>query len=145
VHLSVVSCMKVMFYQISGGTGFAPMFQLLHHQLLANPSTTPTTRFTLMHSSRTPSELPPSQVLSQLRAFAEQHPERLRLNFFVDQPDAVPATQPDGVAVTVERITKQAVRRALGDAEPSWWSRWISTGVEPPRNRVLFLVCGPNP
>lgn len=84
-------------------------------------------------------------MLDRLRAYAERHPDQLRLNFFVDQLDDVPATQSWGVAVAVQRIGKQAVTRAVGGAEPSWWSRFIRRGVERRQKRVLFLVCGPEP
>jgi cytochrome-b5 reductase len=87
-------------------------------------------------------------VLGALHDFATTNPDRLRLHFFVDQPDNLSAPQSrTNTDIAVKRIDSRAVKRAIGYDEPSWWSRWLRTDTKPelPQKRVLFLVCGPEP
>ncbi|KAE9406048.1 ferredoxin reductase-like protein [Gymnopus androsaceus JB14] len=67
---------------ISGGTGITPFYQLYHE--IISQKVSPKTRFTLLHSSRSPSELPPPEIMQLLFSYAEEHPERFRLRVFVD-------------------------------------------------------------
>ncbi|EED84689.1 predicted protein [Postia placenta Mad-698-R] len=69
---------------ISGGTGITPFYQLLHHAAVKNDSRYSQTRFTLLHSSRRPIELPPTEILAPLLSCAQKSPERLTVSLFVD-------------------------------------------------------------
>ncbi|GAV99413.1 ferredoxin reductase-like protein [Lentinula edodes] len=71
---------------ISGGSGIAPFFQLFHEIISRGVSSR--TRFTLLHSSRSPSELPPSKILQRLSSFASENPERFKFRVFVDTLDS---------------------------------------------------------
>ncbi|ETW83854.1 hypothetical protein HETIRDRAFT_314450 [Heterobasidion irregulare TC 32-1] len=71
---------------ISGGTGFSPFYQLLHHQLLQGGAKNKSTRFTLLHGSQNAAELPPPLFLQPLLKLAERHPERLRIRLFIVIP-----------------------------------------------------------
>jgi cytochrome-b5 reductase len=136
--------------QISGGTGFAPFFQLLHHTLLEpSPSVAPMPRVTLLHASRSPQDLPPPALLDPLHAFARAHPDRLRVQLFVDAPAPAPADGAPAPPAAVQRIDAAAVQDALGIAAPprAWWQLWpaAASPPPPPKRGVLFLVCGPEP
>ncbi|KAJ7086621.1 hypothetical protein C8R44DRAFT_721291 [Mycena epipterygia] len=124
---------------ISGGTGITPFYQLFHSSISKGHSKT---RFTLLHSSPTPSELPPPEILGPLRAYAAENPERLGLHLFVDRRDGgIPADVPP---LQVGRISKPEIRRCLGLNTPWWRNIFVKASNGPPR-KVMFLVCGPEP
>ncbi|EIW76167.1 ferredoxin reductase-like protein [Coniophora puteana RWD-64-598 SS2] len=147
---------------ISGGTGITPFYQLVHH-VLSSEQISSKTRFTLLHSSKTPEELPPSEVLSRLINLSDAHPQRFNFRLFVD---SIPKITPDRSSgylfedtnsdaslgsrsnydLDVGRINKKAIERAL-DREGSWISRLLgrpSSQVTEGR-KVMVLVCGPEP
>lgn len=143
---------------ISGGTGFSPFHQLLFRQLLPlrDKPVDVDTRFTLLHASRSPAELPPSPVLQPLIDFAGAHPDHLRVRLFVDS-DAQ-ARVPESIArsLHVGRIDKCSIAHALGLSDGRWsWTSWINSlwtkgrsrgGDEDIRKKnILVLVCGPEP
>ncbi|KAJ6510067.1 ferredoxin reductase-like C-terminal NADP-linked domain-containing protein [Mycena vitilis] len=121
---------------ISGGTGITPFYQLFHSFISKESSSK--TRFTLLHASPTPSELPPPTILGPLRDYATQNPEKFSLHLFVDRLDG--NSSPD---LQVGRISKPAVQRCLGLNRP-WWQNIFSPTPNTPR-KTLFLVCGPEP
>ncbi|KAK0498554.1 ferredoxin reductase-like C-terminal NADP-linked domain-containing protein, partial [Armillaria luteobubalina] len=120
---------------ISGGTGITPFYQLLHSTFQNAPSKT---RFTLLHSSRSPSELPPPEILVPLIDHSRANPERFQMRLFVDEMEK---ESPLGLG----RIERQAVQSCLG-YKTSWWHHlfWARRQPQPPP-KVLFLVCGPEP
>ncbi|KAH7930035.1 riboflavin synthase domain-like protein [Leucogyrophana mollusca] len=131
---------------ISGGTGITPFYQLLHNTFSTSGSNTKT-RFTLLHSSRTPSELPPSEILGPLLRYTEEMPDFFSLRLFVDS-SREPAP-PDHIhpRLTIGRIGRTAVQDALqSDEQTSWWRNLFTKESLPsvsPERRILFLVCGP--
>ncbi|KAI0719654.1 ferredoxin reductase-like protein [Cerioporus squamosus] len=134
---------------ISGGTGITPFCQLLHKELLSQPSPKSKTRFTLLHSSRRPTELPPSEMLKPLIDYSQAHPDQLRLSLFVDAPDGPSHPAVPSSSLTVGRIGKAAIERAMG-FEKNWWQRVLGSATETRsqdggRRKVMFLVCGPDP
>jgi cytochrome-b5 reductase len=142
--------------KISGGTGFSPFHQLLFRQLLRsnNVATTGNTRFTLLHASRSPAELPPLPFLQRLIDFAVAHPEHFRVRLFVDSAFAAPAPENIVRHLKVGRMDKSSVAQSLGISDGVWtWTSWISSlwvkgqpkvGDEDIRKKnVLVLVCGP--
>lgn len=136
-----------MTSKISGGTGITPFYQLLH-SILLKTSGTPTTRFTLLHSSRTPVELPPPELLQPLISYAQQHPDRLNLAFYVDSKDGSNAETVPLNDIHERRIERADVLRTLHSGhESSWWHNILhSTSIKSPNitdRKILFLVCGP--
>ncbi|KAJ7283910.1 hypothetical protein C8J57DRAFT_748854 [Mycena rebaudengoi] len=124
---------------ISGGTGITPFYQLFHSTIRKGHSKT---RFTLLHSSPTPAELPPPEILGPLKEYAAGNPEKFRLHLFVDSRDGdVPADIPPA---QVGRIGKPAIQQCLG-LNYSWWRILFSRVPERPSRKILFLVCGPEP
>ncbi|KAJ6539085.1 hypothetical protein B0H19DRAFT_1177051 [Mycena capillaripes] len=125
---------------ISGGTGITPFHQLLHSRISKEDSKT---RFTLLHSSPTPSELPPPAILGPLREYATKSPDRFALHLFVDRQEGDSAA--DLPPLQVGRISKAAIERCLG-LNPPWWRTVFfgQTSNSAPR-KTLFLVCGPEP
>ncbi|KAI0251315.1 hypothetical protein BJV78DRAFT_1126668 [Lactifluus subvellereus] len=139
---------------ISGGTGFSPFHQLLFRQLLRgnNVAATKKTRFTLLHASRSPAELPPLSFLQPLIDLAVAHPERLRVRLFADAASREPALESLVRHLTVGRIDKSSIAHTLGISDGAWtWTSWASSlwmkgGDEDIREKnVLVLVCGPEP
>ncbi|KAI0004925.1 hypothetical protein BJV74DRAFT_805734 [Russula compacta] len=141
---------------ISGGTGFSPFHQLLFRHLLRSDVAPATTRFTFIHASRSPTELPPLPILQPLIDFAVAHPEHLRLRLFVDGVSRVPAPESIARHLKVGRIDKSSVAHTLGISDGAWswsWFSWISnlwTRGQPNvgdsdirKKNVLVLVCGP--
>ncbi|TFY81807.1 hypothetical protein EWM64_g2198 [Hericium alpestre] len=125
---------------------------LLHHQLLQDNSVTGSTRFTLLHASRNPSELPPASLLQPLVDMAKQHPERLRIHLFVDSFDKESSLASSPGLMNVGRVNKGAIARALDPnarETVSWWQRLIRRTSSQPGNpsfnkkNTLVLVCGP--
>ncbi|EAU84518.2 NADH-cytochrome b5 reductase [Coprinopsis cinerea okayama7 len=120
---------------ISGGTGFTPFYQLFH-SIISNPSLSPSTQFTFLHSSRTPEELPPASLLNPLITFAQENPARLKVNLFVDQNES----KSSGYDLSVTRINADVIKRSIGlDKEgKSWWNWLYGKKPEAPKRR-LFL------
>ncbi|KAJ3856904.1 ferredoxin reductase-like C-terminal NADP-linked domain-containing protein [Lentinula lateritia] len=130
---------------ISGGSGIAPFFQLFHEIISRGVSSR--TRFTLLHSSRSPSELPPFKILQRLSSFASDNPERFRFRVFVDTLDS---EEKQKMQLNVGRINKAALLSSLQEqSTSSKWLRWPYS--RPPVEaqvdvqKTLFLVCGPEP
>jgi cytochrome-b5 reductase len=140
--------------KISGGTGFSPFHQLMFRHLLRGDLAAGGTRFTLLHASRSPEELPPSPCLQPLIDLAAARPERLRLRLFVD--GASGASAPESVAkhLKVGRIDKSSIAHTLGLSDGAWtWTSWFANVWSGERDgdgdgdirkkNVLVLVCGP--
>ncbi|KAJ7228917.1 hypothetical protein GGX14DRAFT_509784 [Mycena pura] len=122
---------------ISGGTGITPFCQLIHSAFSMG---VPKPRFTLMHSSRIRSELPPPAILEPLHEYATNHPEKFALHLFVDKIDNGRSASLQ--SLQVGRINKSAIQRCLG--LNTTWRKRIFTESSTPR-KILFLVCGPEP
>jgi len=137
---------------VSGGTGITPFYQLLHNVISQrSPNASPNTRFTLLHSSRMPSELPPPAMLQSLASITEAHPDRFQIHLFVDSLDGPVNTSLHNHKLQVGRIGKAAIQRSLGlDTSVSWWQRIFKTnntshsGVPKRDQKIIFLVCGPD-
>src|SRR6266404_4561924 len=139
--------LSLLIPKISGGTGFSPFHQLLFRHLLPfrdNPAQSGT-RFTLLHASRSPSELPPAPILQSLVEFAGAHPDHLRVRLYADSGPQ--ARVPENVArsLQVGRIDKCSIAHALGISDRPWsWGSWINGGDEDIRKKnILVMVCGP--
>ncbi|KAJ4472219.1 ferredoxin reductase-like protein [Lentinula aciculospora] len=130
---------------ISGGTGIAPFYQLFHE--LISQGVSPRTRFTLLHSSRSPSELPPSEMLLHLSSFASRKPERFRFHVFVDTMDS--KEENERLRYSIGRINKAALLSTMKEQKSSskWWIWPFTRPAEPDIavQKTLFLVCGPEP
>lgn len=131
-------------FEISGGTGITPFVQLFHN-VISQPTKSPNTRFTLIHSSRVPAELPPPAVLEPLTAFASENSQKFKFHVFVDAQDG--SNFP--VHINTGRITDSALERCLRSKQipGSWWRKLFRKDLsEDERSRrTLFLVCGPEP
>ncbi|KAJ8475349.1 hypothetical protein ONZ45_g15637 [Pleurotus djamor] len=131
---------------ISGGTGITPFYQLFNSVI--RDSVTSDTRFTLLHSSKSSSDLPPPSMMHPMTQYASQHPERFKMHLFVDVADKESsATLPP---LNEGRIDKRAIEKITGkDEQRSLWTKiWSSSrkpSSQPKRQRILFLVCGPEP
>jgi cytochrome-b5 reductase len=105
------------------------------------------TRFTLLHSSRTPGELPPPELLNPLSTFAKEQPERFKFHVFVDGDDGSKTTS-NTPPLNIGRINENALQKYAIDVDlpVSWWRHFF--GKTQPKNdlskrRIIFLVCGP--
>jgi len=130
---------------ISGGTGITPFIQLFN-KVISNPTSTSHTRFTLLHSSRIPAELPPPALLDPLTTFSKANPEKFKFHVFVDDKDG--SISPSYVPTIKEgRITEKELKSCLGFEKPrnAWWTRlfWDAAPQDETPQRILFLVCGP--
>ena len=122
--------------------------QLFNTKIVNLPSNSKT-RFTLLHSSRTPGELPPLELLNPLTAFAKEQPERFKFHVFIDSDDGskTPGGSPP---FNTGRINENALREyVVGiDSPISWWKRLFDKPrpkEDPSKKRIMFLVCGPEP
>ena len=133
--------------KISGGTGITPFYQLLYSKLLKDPSRVRTkTRFTLLHSSRKPTELPPPAILDPLISESKAHPERLSLSLFVDSAEGLEHPSVTAKDLQVGRITESAIKRAVSSQSGrSWWGSLFGKSGSQEERKILFLVCGPEP
>lgn len=114
--------------------------------LLSASDTRMETRFTLLHSSRSHTELPPREILQPLLSHAQTHPDELQVALYVDSnEDTSLIGQSD---LRMKRIDKPDIIRALGleDNRP-WWKRVLSSSstMVDNKRRILVLVCGPDP
>ncbi|KAI0375540.1 ferredoxin reductase-like C-terminal NADP-linked domain-containing protein [Pilatotrama ljubarskyi] len=136
---------------ISGGTGITPFYQLIHKELLSQSSSSSKTRFTLLHSSRRPTELPPPEMLAPLLAYSHTHPDKLKVSLFVDSPEGPSHPAVPSSFLAVGRIGKTAIEQAMGMSSQSWWRNLFGTRSNPRSQdgvsgkKVMFLVCGPDP
>lgn len=137
---------NVKAFEISGGTGITPFVQLFH-SVISKPTKSPNTRFTLVHSSRIPGELPPPAVLEPLTAFAAENPEKFKIHVFVEAQDG--SSSPVSIPhINTGRITDFSLERCLRSEQlpKSWWRKIFYKNVSDRRpQRTLFLVCGPEP
>lgn len=134
--------------QISGGTGVTPFLQLFS-LYIKNPFLMPRTKFTLLHSAKTPQDLMPQSYLTLVTDFAVQNPNRLKVEFFVesDPPRRGKKRQTDpevSERLHIGRITRREIQHAL-PSSGSWYQRLPFLGPESPKVRRMFLVCGPSP
>ncbi|KAA1466301.1 ferredoxin reductase-like protein, partial [Dentipellis sp. KUC8613] len=136
---------------ISGGTGFSPFYQLLFTQLLQSETSNNSTHYTLIHSSPSVAELPPTSLLQPLLDMAEQQPDRFKLHLFVDKLNDISSQNPS-LAPRVGRINKSALEDAMQLREKTSWWQWLSrlrsynrAEVIPTKKSILVLVCGPEP
>ncbi|KAF7331847.1 NADH-cytochrome B5 reductase [Mycena kentingensis (nom. inval.)] len=119
---------------LSGGTGITPFFQLVNW--VFSSSAPKKTRYTLLHSSRTPAELPPPEIVRPLRDLSTRFPDKFTLELFVDTQEGTHSEEDR--ALRVGRIDKKDIRRCLGYRGWPWFGK-------PASKRTLFLVCGPEP
>ncbi|OCH92887.1 ferredoxin reductase-like C-terminal NADP-linked domain-containing protein [Obba rivulosa] len=134
---------------ISGGTGITPFYQLLHHTILRGVSESQKTRFTLIHSSRTPAGLPPPEMLDPLLKASRSNPESFSISLFVDEFDGSNHPCMSSSDLHVGRISKTSIERALRlDINNPWWRKLLRLNTpmgSDKSKKVLFLVCGPDP
>lgn len=130
---------------ISGGTGITPFYQLFHH-IISRTNLSPSTKFTLIHSSRNPEQLPPPALLQPLQAFAQDNPGRFNVHFFVDS--ATPVDSRPTPKFQVGRISQLGLEKCLGVVKkkpPLWQRMLLRSAPDPAPRKTLFLVCGPEP
>jgi cytochrome-b5 reductase len=133
--------------KVSGGTGITPFFQLLNSELARDDQESSKTRFTLLHSSRTPVDLPPPTILDPLLSYTASRPDRFRLRLFVDELDSLHRKYD----LQVGRIGKNVIEQSLGLCrETGFWRRIFrkpaletTRSVNSKDRKILFLVCGP--
>jgi cytochrome-b5 reductase len=131
--------------KVSGGTGITPFFQLLNSELARDDQKSTETRFTLLHSSRMPVDLPPPTILDPLLSYSASRPDRFRLRLFVDELDSSHRKYD----VQVGRIGKHVIEQSLGlCSETGFWRRIsrkpaLETTRDVKDRKILFLVCGP--
>ncbi|KAG2158902.1 ferredoxin reductase-like C-terminal NADP-linked domain-containing protein [Suillus bovinus] len=127
---------------ISGGTGITPFYQLLRTVFSGNSSFQG--RITLLHSSRTPSELPPRDILDPLLEFAQRNPEKFKLKLFVDSFGETKGQSFTDLEVHKGRIDKNSIHGALRSASRvPWWRGLFPQDSDVSDRKILFLVCGP--
>jgi cytochrome-b5 reductase len=137
--------------KISGGTGITPFVQLLNSVFSPAPEEPLRTRFTLLHSSPTPSSLPPAEILEPLREYASKRPDSFFLQLHVDSldkdKDAAYRNKVKEGRIGKRQLEDTLRKRGIIRPLPSWWDiwdLWVSNEHPQPR-KVLFLVCGPEP
>jgi cytochrome-b5 reductase len=131
------------FSKVSGGTGITPFCQLFN-KVIDKVEFTDKTKFTLLHSSKTPEDLPPPPMLDPMIYYAKQHPERFSLHLFVDNPSSAPPSENASPEAAVRRISKTDLSEVV-DGKATWTSSFKkSTTPSREGRKILFLVCGPN-
>ncbi|KIP07019.1 hypothetical protein PHLGIDRAFT_118452 [Phlebiopsis gigantea 11061_1 CR5-6] len=135
---------------ISGGTGITPFYQLIYATLLSATEIPTNIRFTLLHSSRNPGELPPPEILQPLLSYAAANPGQLRVKLFIDETDGSVSKLLPSHELQVGRIGQTAVEDILASRVPtSWWQSLLRLGpsksIRVEDKNILFLVCGPEP
>ena len=90
-------------------------------------------------------------MLEPLIAYSQANPGRLKLSLFVDTPNGPSHPSLPSASLSVGRIGKEAVERATGSGQQSWWRRVLGTRAKGGSQEreggktVMFLVCGPDP
>jgi cytochrome-b5 reductase len=136
--------------KVSGGTGITPFYQLINGVFSAvSEGRLPRTRFTLLHSSPTPLDLPPRSILGPLQLFAQLYPESISIQLYVDAMDPK-ASRVDLPRLALGRIGRKALEQAVAPRSVKtdwWWTKlWSpSRRADVARRKILFLVCGPEP
>ncbi|KAF8897272.1 hypothetical protein BD779DRAFT_363540 [Infundibulicybe gibba] len=128
---------------ISGGTGITPFFQLFSTIIKNQPKVGHKTRYTLLHSSRTPADLPPPTIMEPLATFALGNPDIFRFHLFVDQ-NAI-STPPASLDFQVGRIDKNTIIKYLAAPNSKGWMSFFQKSEQAEARKTLFLVCGPEP
>ncbi|KAJ2721112.1 hypothetical protein GGI07_004177 [Coemansia sp. Benny D115] len=112
-------------YMIAGGTGVAPMFQVIE-RVLADPQSQ--TAISLLYGSRSPEDI---LLRDELDALQKKHGQRLHIQYLVDHAGGEPSSSSStGAAVSVgmpNRSTVEAFTRAFD------------------KQADVVLVCGPDP
>ncbi|CCL99441.1 uncharacterized protein FIBRA_01459 [Fibroporia radiculosa] len=134
---------------VSGGTGITPFYQLLHELVLKKGALDSKTRFTLLHSSRSPAELPPPNILVPLIAHAKAHPQQLSISLFVDSLDGSHHPSISSSELKVGRVDQNAIEHAIGNSRnlKTWWSKLLRIDRDEKQKdrQTHFLICGPDP
>lgn len=127
--------------KISGGTGITPFHQLLH-SVFRMRDTSFNTRFTLLHSSKSLADLPPSDVIQPLATLSQEYPDRFQMHLFAESVDG---SHP--LNIQRGRIGKSVIQDTLRLTHTTpWWRRLFGSSEHapfPPDKRILVLVCGP--
>ncbi|KAJ1943949.1 hypothetical protein GGF37_002419, partial [Kickxella alabastrina] len=107
-------------YMVAGGTGIAPMYQIIHDVLLDSESTT---RILLLYGSRSEEDIIMREDLDQLK---EKYGDRLRIEYLVEQKQR---QDKEGAGAVVVGVPD---RRVLGRFTAEFNSE-----------KDVVLVCGP--
>ena len=118
----------------------------MFHHIISRTNISPSTKFTLIHSSRNPEQLPPPALLEPLQAFARDNPGRFNVYFFVDS--GTPINSRPTPKFQVGRISQLGLEKCLGVVKeklPLWQRMLLKSTPHPAPRKTLFLVCGPEP
>ena len=128
--------------KISGGTGITPFLQLL--QYLAQEEPRPIEQFTLLHSSPTPRQLPPSDIMKVFNDIVSDSENKwLSVSLFVDSLEPMTCPFPH-LQWRVQRIGPHEIREALRDATFRKRKVIEDSGDQTKTHlNTLVLVCGP--
>jgi len=97
-----------------------------------------------LHSSRTPFELPPPDVLNPLLKLAQHNPDKFTLKLFVDSFEGANDQSFTGPQIHKGRIGKDSIWHAVHSASSfPWWRGLFSPDGNESDRKILFLVCGP--
>ncbi|GJJ07440.1 hypothetical protein Clacol_001642 [Clathrus columnatus] len=132
--------------QISGGTGITPFYQFMHQLFVKDRVNGPKqTRFTLLHSSPTVSDLPPGNILNRLREISVREPQMFSMQVYVD------VLEKKTKGLHAGRIGSDTIKKLFfQDSKYGRWWIWRQGANEnriptDENKRILFLICGPEP
>ncbi|PVG00492.1 hypothetical protein CPB86DRAFT_701068, partial [Serendipita vermifera] len=140
---------------IGGGTGITAFTQLLHQAFFSSQpvvsATGSKTHFTLLHSHRSPSQLPPKIITEDFSLYHTNDSDRFTEKVFVDKLDTEADDAPANVSVgRIDKKTLEDVlleRGILIDSSKgsltSFMSKKHSVKHLNPEKSVMVLVCGP--
>jgi cytochrome-b5 reductase len=141
--------------QIAGGTGITAFTQLLHQALFSSQpvvsATGSKTHFTLLHSHRSPSQLPPQIITEDFELYHTNDSDRFTERVFVDNLDTEADDPPANISVgRIDKKTLENVlleRGILIDSSKGSITSLLSTKPAVkhlnPEKAVMVLVCGP--
>ncbi|KAJ2522146.1 hypothetical protein GGI11_001812 [Coemansia sp. RSA 2049] len=121
-------------YMIAGGTGIAPMYQLIERHLASSGScgnsanNGPTaTELRLLYGSQSESDI---LYRRELDALSRAHPDRLKIRYLVDRAPSSPPAAAEESSLLIGRPDLKTIRQ-------------FTDGFD--KNTDIVLVCGPDP
>lgn len=89
-------------------------------------------------------------MLEPLKAYSQAHSDTFRLSLFVDTLEGPAHPAVPSSSLTVGRIGEEAIKRAMGSGDRSWWQGFWGASLKARSqesesgSRIMFLVCGPD-
>ncbi|OMJ11012.1 NADH-cytochrome b5 reductase 1 [Smittium culicis] len=111
-----IGMLNIQEIRIAGGTGIAPMYQLIKRILLSNDPSNEDKKISLMYASRSKQDI---LLADQLIRLQQQFPDRLAVHFYVDSLVETSNNRHIPVAAETSKLVAQSAGSKSAEADPN--------------------------